>query len=117
MNNNNNNKKDRMLLANESSNSILFRRRKPGPESLSSKLTEEPDDEYWYQVLNLCGQDNPSHFGIEFSSTSYHSFEYLDSGTYSHVIKANGIDFNNIAIVFKVIIKFKKKIKLNFGFF
>lgn len=90
-------------MANELLNSILsFTKKKP--ESLSSNLAEELDDEYWYKVLALCGQNNPSHFGIEYSSTSYYNFEYLDSGTYSHVIKANGIDFNNTAIVFKVII-------------
>lgn len=63
---------------------------------------ENDDDDYWFQVLELCCQKNPSHFGIEFPSTSFQNFEYLDSGTYSHVIKAIGIEYNYTPIVFKV---------------
>ncbi|KAH7645648.1 serine/threonine-protein kinase haspin homolog [Dermatophagoides farinae] len=73
---------------------------------------ENDDDDYWFQVLELCCQKNPSHFGIEFPSTSFQNFEYLDSGTYSHVIKAIGIEYNYTPIVFKII-KVVQKATLN----
>ncbi|KAI2805560.1 Serine/threonine-protein kinase haspin [Blomia tropicalis] len=54
--------------------------------SLSSIRSEV--DDYWHRVLSLCHQRNPFHFGMEFPSKAFNEFEYLDSGTYSHVIKA-----------------------------
>ncbi|UXI22836.1 hypothetical protein NH340_JMT08779 [Sarcoptes scabiei] len=79
--------------------------------SLTSKQSIENDggggvtdnDDYWFRVLNLCNQNNPSHFGIEFPSRLFYDFKYLDSGTYSHVIKANGLEYNRTPIVFKII--------------
>lgn len=59
-------------------------------------------DDFWHSVLSLCFQNNPNHFGLEFPSSMYDQFEYLDSGTYSHVIKAFDKSLGNVPIVFKV---------------
>ena len=45
-------------------------------------------DEFWKKVLALCGQTSAGHFALEFPSTSYAAMQYIDSGTYSHVMKA-----------------------------
>lgn len=66
-----------------------------------TSIRSETDD-HWFSVLSLCHQRNPSHFGLEFPSTAYENFEYLDSGTYSHVIKACDCEQDNMPIVFKV---------------
>ncbi|KAJ6217858.1 hypothetical protein RDWZM_009015 [Blomia tropicalis] len=60
-------------------------------------------DDFWHSVLSLCFQNNPNHFGLEFPSSMYDQFEYLDSGTYSHVIKAFDKSLGNVPIVFKII--------------
>ncbi|KAI2804071.1 Serine/threonine-protein kinase haspin [Blomia tropicalis] len=67
-----------------------------------TSIRSETDD-HWFSVLSLCHQRNPSHFGLEFPSTAYENFEYLDSGTYSHVIKACDCEQDNMPIVFKII--------------
>src|SRR5699024_4858415 len=73
---------------------------KPDLMSLSSLRTES--DDYWNRVLALCEQRNPAHFGLEFPSWAFAKFEYLDSGTYSHVIKAIDIENGKTPVVFKV---------------
>ena len=71
------------------------------PESASLSSQRSEFDDYWYRVLALCNQHNPAHFGLEFPSRAYDQFEYLDSGTYSHVIKAFDYELC-LPIVFKV---------------
>lgn len=69
--------------------------------SLGSLVSQS--DDYWHRVLALCHQRNPVHFAVEFPSTAFHKFEYIDSGTYSHVMSAIDIENGNTPVVFKVI--------------
>lgn len=71
-------------------------------DSVSLASIRSESDDYWTQVLSLCGQSNPSKFGLEFSSVAFDKFEYLDSGTYSLVIKAIDLENGRIPVVFKV---------------
>ena len=73
-----------------------------GSDLMSLTSLRSESDDYWHRVLQLCDQSSPTHFGLEFASQSFSKFEYLDSGTYSHVIKANDREMNETAVVFKV---------------
>lgn len=70
--------------------------------SLSS-CNSYKEDEYWAKMMELCGQQYPLHFGIEYPSRVYQDIEYTDSGTYSHVVKAVSLKHNLKQVVFKVI--------------
>jgi len=76
--------------------------RKPDPDLVSLSSERSETDDFWFKVLALCHQRNPAHFGIEFPSWCYSKFEYLDSGTYSHVIKALDLQQQGTPVVFKV---------------
>lgn len=75
-----------------------------GKTSLCSALSTT--DEFWQKVLDLCRQRNPGHFALEFPSTMFTSaIQYIDSGTYSHVMRAvidaNKDDVNQQGLVKK----------------
>lgn len=50
----------------------------------------------------LCRQRNPGHFALDFPSSSFAKLEYLDSGTYSHVMKAIDLENDHTPVVLKV---------------
>lgn len=67
--------------------------------SVSSEVSQE--DEYFSKVMNVCQQTCPTHFALQFPSNAYTDFEYVDSGTYSHVVRATSKQWKKV-VVFKV---------------
>lgn len=70
-------------------------------DSISSDKSSN-EDEFWIKVMNICQQNNPIPFGLEFASWTYSQLEPIDNGSYSLVIKGFHKQIDK-KVVFKVI--------------
>lgn len=108
MNENNNNTENDPAAGSVSSASLLIPRAQAKLIRLDgislSSCNSYTEDEYWAKVMEICGQQHPLHFGLKYPSRLYRDMEYIDSGTYSHVIKAVSIEQNMKFVVFKVLL-------------